>query len=306
MYKYKQKMDLEIKELIKNKKPELADGSVKTYTFVIKSLIKRMYGDEKVDIQRFIRDKEKIVNDMSDKSPNVIRTVLSALILLTGDEEFRKLLNVKINEQKEILSKNEMSPKQKENWVSEKDIKEKLEELRKQANFLYKKKAVNPIELQRIQDYIILAVSSGVYIPPRRSLDFTEMLYDDLPKNKDSINYMEDGVFYFNIYKTSKTYGTQKIKIPTALKNILKSWIKVNPTNYMFFDTRHQKLNAIKFNQRINGIFDGKKVGTTALRRTYLTEKYEETVKDIKELDKDMKAMGSSKDQMNHYVKNTE
>ena len=297
---------MEIKDLIKSKKPELSESSIKTYSFVIKSLNKRMYGDDKIDVERFRKDKSKIIEDMSNQKPNVIRTALSALILLTGDEDFRSLLNKKIKEQKEALSNNEMNDKQKENWVSEEDIKKKLEELRKQANIFYKKRSLTPQELQRLQDYIILAIMGGVYIAPRRSLDFTEMMIDDLPKNKNNVNYIENGSFVFNVYKTAKTYGEQKLKIPLTLKNIIKKWKTKNPTDYLFFDIRHNKLTPIKLNQRLNCIFDGKKVGSTALRRTYLTEKYEDTINEMKDLSEDMKKMGSSKSQVNHYVKNTD
>lgn len=297
---------MEIKDLIKSKKPELSESSIKTYSFVVKSLNKRMYGDDKIDVERFRKDKAKIIEDMSNQKPNVIRTALSALILLTGDEDFRSLLNKKIKEQKEALSNNEMNDKQKENWVSEEDIKKKLEELRKQANVFYKKKSLTPQELQRLQDYIILAIMGGVYIAPRRSLDFTEMMIDDLPKNKSNVNYIDNGSFVFNVYKTAKTYGEQKLKIPLTLKNIIKKWKTKNPTDYLFFDIRHNKLTPIKLNQRLNSIFDGKKVGSTALRRTYLTEKYEETINEMKDLSEDMKKMGSSKNQVNHYVKNTD
>lgn len=297
---------MEIKDLIKSKKPELSESSIKTYSFVIKSLNKRMYGDDRIDVERFRKDKLKIIEDMSNQKPNVIRTALSALILLTGDEDFRSLLNKKIKEQKEALSNNEMNDKQKENWVSEEDIKKKLEELRKQANVFYKKKSLTPQELQRLQDYIILAIMGGVYIAPRRSLDFTEMMIDDLPKNKSNVNYIDNGSFVFNVYKTAKTYGEQKLKIPLTLKNIIKKWKTKNPTDYLFFDIRHNKLTPIKLNQRLNSIFDGKKVGSTALRRTYLTEKYEDTINEMKDLSEDMKKMGSSKNQVNHYVKNTD
>jgi len=146
----------------------------------------------------------------------------------------------------------------------------------------------------------------GIYIPPRRSLDFTEMMIDDLPQNKNNINYIDNGSFVFNVYKTAKTYGEQKMKIPLALKNIIKKWVTKNPTDFLFFDVRHNKLTPIKLNQRLNNIFDGKKVGSTALRRTYLTEKYEDTVSEMKDLNEDMKKMGSSKSQVNHYVKKTD
>ncbi len=294
-----------IEELINKKKPELAKSSVKTYCIVIKSLNKRLYNDDDINVERFKRDKGKIIEDMNDKKPNVIRTALSALILLTGDEEFKDLLGKKIKEQRENLSTNEMNDKQKDNWITEEQIKDKFDELKKEANALYKKKNLTPADLQKIQDFIIISVMGGIFIAPRRSQDYTEMVVDDLPKNKSNINYIDKNEFVFNVYKTAKTYGTQKIKVPTPLKVILRKWLEINPSNYLFFNKSHNKLTPVNLNQRLNAIFDGKKIGTTALRRTFLTEKYEDTINDMKKLDADMKKMGSSKSQMNHYIKNT-
>ena len=49
-------------------------------------------------------------------------------------------------------------------------------------------------------------------------------------------------------------------------------------------------------------IFDGKKVGSSMLRKIFLTNKYGETIKDMEQ---DVAKMGTSIDTaQNHYVKN--
>jgi hypothetical protein len=113
---------------------------------------------------------------------------------------------------------------------------------------------------------------------------------------------MNKNTFIFNSYKTAKTYGQQKVDIPTELKSIINKWIKVNPTDYLLFDTSLHPLTNVKLNQRLNKIF-GKKAGVNQMRKTYLSSKYGSMIDTKKELDEDMKKMGSSNLQENIYIK---
>jgi hypothetical protein len=107
----------------------------------------------------------------------------------------------------------------------------------------------------------------------------------------------------FNSYKTAKCYGEQVVKIPIVLKNILAKWIKINPTDWLLFDTNMNPLSSVKLNQRLNRLFDGKKVGVNQLRHTYLTDRYGETIKKNQEIKNTMTDMGSSANMLTTYIK---
>ena len=62
------------------------------------------------------------------------------------------------------------------------------------------------------------------------------------------------------------------------------------------FDKNFEPLTAVKLNQRLNKIFDGKKISVNALRHTFLTEKYGDIVEDMED-------MGSSINMVTTYVK---
>jgi hypothetical protein len=83
---------------------------------------------------------------------------------------------------------------------------------------------------------------------------------------------------------------------------ILNKWIKINPTDFLFFDSNGKKLTNVKLTQRLNKIF-GKKASVNQLRHTYLSNKYQDTIKLNQEMDEDMKAMGSSRSQEKTYIK---
>ena len=106
----------------------------------------------------------------------------------------------------------------------------------------------------------------------------------------------------FNSFKTAKTYGQQIVPIPAKLKAILKKWIALNETDYLLFDTNANQLTNVKLTQRFNKIF-GKKASINALRHTFLTDKFGDTVQQKKDIDETMTGMGSSKSMLTTYVK---
>jgi len=62
-------------------------------------------------------------------------------------------------------------------------------------------------------------------------------------------------------------------------------------------------LSSVKLNQRINKLFDGKKVGVNGMRHTYLTDKFGHTIEEGKKIDETMNEMGTSKNMLLTYVK---
>jgi len=106
----------------------------------------------------------------------------------------------------------------------------------------------------------------------------------------------------FNSYKTAKTYQQQELAIPPELLKILNKWIKINPTEYLLFDSNSKKLSNVKIAQRLNKIF-GKKASVNQLRHSYLSDKYQDTIKLNNEMAKDMVGMGTSRKQEQIYIK---
>ena len=170
--------------------------------------------------------------------------------------------------------------------------------MKSQANALFKKSQLSKSDLQIIQNYVILSLY--ILIPPRRSLDYTEMKIDVINKKVD--NYITGKKFIFNTYKTSRVKGQDSVQIPNKLKTILNKWIQINPTDYLLFDNNGSKLTPVKLNQRFEKIF-GKKFSTSMIRKLHLSSNYGPTIKKMDEMALEMKEMGSSSSQINHYVK---
>jgi len=267
---------MEIKDYIKKKRPSLSDSSLTTYASVLKSLYKKVFGEGKIDWDKF-EDTKTVLDFLKDVPPNRRKTILSSLVIVTGKSEYRDKMLSDVRDYNKEISLQEKTPTQEENWVDDKQVKEVFEALKTDAVALMKKKtALKPTDLQDIQNFIIMALLGGIYVPPRRSKDFCDFKIKNVDTNKD--NYLKKGKMVFNSYKTFKTYGTQEVDVPKPLATILNAWIKINPTDWLLFDTNMNHLTPVKLNQRLNKIFDGKKVAINALRHSYLTGKYADTI----------------------------
>jgi len=290
---------MNLKEIILQLRPTLSKQSVTTYSSILKNLYIKVFGDEPQDINKF-KETDKILKYLKDLEPNKRKTILSALVVITDEKPYRDQMMKDIEAYNIDAQKQEKTPEQIENWVETDDIKELYNSLKLNAELLYKKKVKDMGDLQDIQNYIIIALLGGVFIPPRRSKDYTEFKIKDI--NQETDNYIDKKKLKFNNYKTSKTYAMQEIDCPPELLKILKKWIKINPNEYLLFDRNGGKLSNVKMTQRLNKLF-GKKASVNQMRHTFLSDKYQDTIKQNKDLKKDMSLMGSSIAQSKIYIK---
>lgn len=285
---------------IKEKRPNISKSSLKTYESIIRNLYKKVFDDEEYNLDKFDKENEKVLKYLKDLPSNKRKTVLSALVVITDNKNFRELMLDDIKEYNKEEAKQQKTDTQKENWVDNDTLDKMMKVLYHNAKLLYQKENKNPTDYQEIQNYIILCLFGGYYIPPRRSLDYVNFKIKNI--DKDNNNYIDKNNLVFNSYKTAKTYGQQKVELPKELKTILNKWIKINPTEYLLFDSSYHQLSNVKLNQRLNKLF-GKKVGVNQMRKTYLSEKYQSLIDLKKDLASDMTDMGSSLSQENIYIK---
>lgn len=287
-----------MEDYIKDKRPNVSDSTLKTYNSILTNLHKKVFGND-IDVNNFNKSGEilKFLNDMESRKR---KTILSALVVITDNVDYRKLMLADIGKYNKEEAKQTKTAKQENNWVNNDDILDVYKDLEKTAKLLYKKKDLTMNDKQDIQDYIIIALLSGKYIPPRRSKDFVDFKIRNIDKDKD--NYKDKTELIFNSYKTAKTYGKQTVKIPIVLNNILNKWIKHNDTDWLLYDNKKEQLSNVKLNQRLNKIFD-KKAGVNMLRKSYLSNKYGDMINEKNNLKNDMSKMGSSLLQEKIYIK---
>jgi len=283
-----------IKDYIKEKRPALSASSLATYASIIKKLYNNCFGEGKVDFSKF-DDVNAVMTHLAEVPANKRKTILSALVVITSNETYRDKMMEDCKKYTADIAEHPST----EHSINQEQIRDIFDTVKKNAKFYMKKKEnLTMNELQIIQKYIILCLLSGIYIAPRRLKDFTDFKIKNVGEND---NYIDKKTLVFVSYKTAKTYGEQRIDMPKELINILKGWVKINPSDYLLFNHKGEKLIYTNLTQRLNDIL-GKGLSVNALRHSFLKDKYTEHSAKEKELVKDMTDMGSSKAQLDSYL----
>lgn len=304
---------MNLNKILRENRPELSDSSIKTYSSILFNLYTSVFGITPLKMDNF-NNVNEIQNYLNEsKEPNVSKTILSALFVLTKNPKYQAQMLDNIKAYNVEINKQEKSPAQKESWLESKEIEQAITHNKSKAINAYRNikqlhdqhgnKDIGGVfskQFQIIQDYIILCLLSGSFIPPRRSKDYVDFKIKNIDMHTD--NYIKGSKMYFNSYKGSTTKGLQIIEIPIALKNILSKWIKNNPTDYLIFDSDYNQMSNVKLTQRLNKIFS-RKASINSIRHTYLTDKHKDTSDKMDELASDMKMMGSSILQRKTYIK---
>lgn len=294
---------------IKKSKPNISAGSLKTYNSLLRSIYKGAFGaTDKPDVGNFKKSKE-VMDFLESKPFNVRKTYLAALLSIAPDEKvFKETMMNDIKSYSDDIKKEEMTPKLAESAISQTEIDSITADLKQNADVLFKKKAHRVVDLMDIQNYIILSLYNG-HVVPRRALDYCAMLYQNYATESDNYIDFKRNKLVFNQYKTAQKMGKelkgrQELDLPLALKKILQKWIALIPkeVDHLLFNTNLEPLTNVSLNQRLNGIFGGKK-SVNSLRHFYLTKNYKELMEETQRMSADMQAMGSSIDQAKNYVK---
>jgi hypothetical protein len=286
-------------EFIKEKGPELKDGSLKSYNSILTGLYKTLFKDQPIDLSHLNNVEQMSEYADSRKSLSTRKQTYAVLFLMTGLRIYRDKMSDIWHKINEINSKQIRTEKQEENHVTQSELKELFDKLQIQAKMFYKIKEYN---WSILQDYVLLSLYGGQFIPPRRSLDYTAMKIKNY--NVDTDNYFLKNKFVFNNYKTAGIYGRQEIILPKPLLSIIKKWISINPTEWLLFDTNLNPMDSVKLNQKFNKLF-GKNVSINQFRHSYLSEKYDSTIQVNREMAEDFYLMGSSSTQQTTYIQDS-
>lgn len=289
-----------MEDAIKKNKPDISASTLKTYKSLLKSLYLKKH-DNANDINcEWFNDQDEIIKLLADKPASSRKTTYAALIAIAKDNDKYKtaLLDDGKTYDKFIKSQTKTET-QSDNWKDFAEIKSVYDNMYTKVKPLFAMKELDATDFKKLQDFMILALTCGVWFPPRRSTDWIDMKIKNFDKASD--NYIEKNNFVFNKYKTAKFYDKQEVEIPKGLKTLLNKYIKLNPNEYLFVNDKGNKLTNVRLTQILNRIF-GSKISTSMLRHIFLTEQLKNVPK-LQELEKMAHDMGHSVGEALEYVK---
>lgn len=184
--------------------------------------------------------------------------------------------------------KGELSDRHKKNMVNHDDIKKLLKVLDVDVSHIQIKHKMNMDitsgDRSKLRVWLLFHILTT--LPTR--LDYSQMKFVNITQykklkklNQNQGNYLVKQsnllYFYFNDYKTDKTYGENIIEIDKPLKKKLNLYLKLN--NYINNDNiMPLSRNAIShiLTTKSNEII-GKRVSAQILRKFYVSDKYNQT-----------------------------
>lgn len=308
---YMEKIGKQLKE-----KNDLSDASINLYLQQMRTL----NGGEPFKNLTFLKDVENVKKIIEAYGTNTQKTYLSAVVavLSLGKKSrlldtYKELLDEKIKEYNE-KDKNEKTEKENKNWMSWDEIEELKTDLREKVNEFVNNKKITNKQWEILLR--LLLVSLYTEIPPRRNQDYQHCYINKDEKGlNDDKNYLitSKDKFIFNKYKTAKSGGKQEIDFSKndEFSKVLEMYLKHHPllkgkkSDIPFLvdsnGTHYTATNAIT--RLLNKAF-GKKVGSSMLRKIYLTSKYGDKLETFKEMRELAKSMGhSASTAQNVYIK---
>ncbi len=279
----------------------------------------------------FLRDTDSVVKRLDEYANttqcSMLGSVISTLTFFKDSRGYKKayvfyekLATERQKVRREANATGEMTEKQKENWMEWKDVQKLAEDSEAEAIKIGAMKLITSKDWENLLKALLLALYTR--IQPRRNMDYSLMCIshdEDKPERPDTGNYlvMEKGVpkeFIFNVYKTSKKYGQQKVAIENEnLKKVLAAYVSRHPAYLskkrkdwpphpeLLVGVDGAGLNKVNGITRVLNRVFGKKVGCSMLRHIFLSDKY-----DLAEMEADASAMAHSTSQQRQYLKHSE
>ena len=258
---------------------KMSDSSKKLYSHNLKKL----NNGKEITNLNFLKKTDDIIGKFP-KNRNTARSYVIACVVACKErkgfkkclETYTKYMDSINNELRDGTTKTE---KYKENEMSWEEILKARDELPKTS-----------------VEYVLLSLYT--MLPPRRSLDYIM----SVGKPQEHGNWFDGNNFYFNSYKTKKTYNTQVVQVTPELKKVIDDYLEERP--FKSTDLLIKK-SGIPFKTRdiqltLNKILN-KKVSCTMLRSIYLSSKYHDVLEEMKE---DATSMGTSTSVIqSNYVK---
>lgn len=295
----------ELEGIIKKNRPNVATSTRRTYCSILKNLFTRMYGLGVPFESDCFKDGKAILEELKDDDPKRRKTILSAVIAFNGEKyansDISKAMMDDINLVKKESQKQVKNEKQQENWLSFDEIEKVFEKKYNTVRPFLKRTDIDKNEYFKYTELIILALTTGIFFPPRRSLDWIGLKIRNYDPEIDNYIDMKKKTIVLNNYKTSKYYKTYVIPIPAKLWLFLRPYILINDfSDYLLNTKTGDRISTPRLTQMLNKLF-GKKVSTSMLRHIYITHKLGNIPKldELKELADDM---GHSIMQQQEYI----
>ena len=294
-----------LKDIIIENRPNLSKNSTTTYASLLKSiyLTNNREVDSGMDLEWFL-DPANVINAVKDRPTNTRKSLISAVtVLIKPANVAPELTQMMMSDVKKVdkqYASQKKTPKQEANWIEFEDVERLEKRLFESVKSWFNQKPPLDFDQSRMMtDWLIVALASGIYFPPRRSEWASVKIKDFNPETENYID-MKRGVFVLNEYKTAKLYGREEVAFGKPLGALLKKYIALVPDNTYLFEKNGDPYTTSYITFKLNRIF-GKNVSTSMLRHIYASHKYGD-MPPLEDMKSTARAMGHSVVKSMEYI----
>ena len=298
-------------ELVAEKRPLLKPNSAKTYAVSLRTIAPQ----DSTDFG-WLADVDYVFKQLERYKDTTRKNTLNAVIVVTPkDTDEWKRYSAERDRYNDIYTEltqaHTKTESQEKNWVDWPDYLRLVTTMRKDVRDL-KGNDWSWREKSRFQDFVIVLLYS--FYPLRNDFGNVKVLtksnFNKTTKaEREETNYLvleknsQKMTLVLNEYKTSAKYGEKRIDINTAVRKVLRKWLRHNDSGYLLTDKQSRPLGSngiTKTMTRIGQKQLGRSLGSSLLRHSYLSDKYMETNEEKK---KDADLMMHSVDMQDGYIK---
>jgi len=309
-------------KLLKDKKPNLSEQSVKVYLSCWSSL-KKLFERDNNDID-FLLEPKVVVKKLTDTYDklNSIKLKLACVVVILktldaekyADEitEYNNVIDSMASKINRVVSMNKKTEKQKENWLSEDEMMQIEEYLLSlvPANFVIKTNK----QMIHFRNYVLYILQN--FLGTRNDLADAKIMFR--PKDIESLdkeyNYIlldkknKKVAYLMNNYKNEKKMGSIESDIDSkyyaVLVKYLKSVLEFNNDGYLMLnDNMTSKMTSNRLGVIYGNLAEGsgidKKMSTTTTRHINASKSLEQ----VEKLKADARKMGHSLEMHLKYMK---
>lgn len=308
-----------MENLIRSIKPNLKEISIKRYVANLNKLRRDVDGDEEF---KFLEDREKVSEYLNTKGDSTRKSYLNSIIVylqsINGDDSLIKYYQSPrddLNEDyKKQVSSNVPTEKEKEKLITLQDWDALIEKLDKLTATFYNKSpnALTKTEYNTMLFQLINCLHRHVPLRNdysnmklvRTKREANQSLAKDPETNLLLLSRMFKKIYLVN-YKTAGTYGTKIIPIPDPVVSCVMRFLRVSKNNkWLISNFKGKPLSTTEYSKFLISNFEkhlGKKIGSSTLRKIYLSGKYGGVLQSMVE---DADKMCHSLNMQKGYIKN--
>ena len=310
---------MNLTQIIQNQKPNLKPVSIKRYVANLNKLRRDVDGDDEF---KFLEDTEKVNNYLNTKGDSTKKAYLNSIIVLlqatNGDDKlirFYQSPRDTLNESyKEQVATNEPTEKEKEKLITLDEWKNLIDKLDTETKEFYTK-SPNTLTKKEYNTMLFQLINCLHFFVPLRN-DYSNMkivrtkreantsLAKDPETNLLLLSRMFKQIYLVN-YKTSGTYGTKVIPMPDPVVSCVMRFLRVSKNNkWLISNFKGSPLSTTEYSKFLISNFEkhtGKKIGSSTLRKIYLSGKYGGVLESMKQ---DAHNMAHSINTQKIYIKN--